>query len=62
MTPIMTNTRYDPEKKFKKASGDILAPANVTTPTASTNYVQYLPYALGALVLGVVIWKLAKKK
>ena len=65
----MTNTRFDPEKRFKKAAGPGYpnnAVDSVTVPitpvTGISTYVKYVPYVLGVIVIGIVIWKLKKKK
>jgi hypothetical protein len=61
---IMTGTRYDPHKKFKKATGDPVTPTAtpITPVTGIETYAKYVPYVLGAVVIGIVIWKLSIKK
>ena len=62
----MTGTRFDPAKRvvpaknFKKATGD--TPAATAPVTGIAAYAQYVPYVLGAIVIGIVIWKLSIKK
>jgi hypothetical protein len=62
---IMANTRYDTEKKYKRADGDPATPAATTlvVPSLSSWISSHLSFVLiGAAIAGILIWKAKKRK